>query len=87
MANTSDVIDATFGDGPIADEPQEGPAALDQEPPPPDLLAEVRRYYTLLRAEHLRSIAEIETFLGFAESSDDLAVRVAKLENFVGIKR
>lgn len=37
--------------------------------------------------DHLtKQISEIENMLGFVETSADLAVRVAKIEKFVGIK-
>jgi hypothetical protein len=38
------------------------------------------------RAALLQRVAEIETLLGFVSTSDDLSVRVAALERFVGLK-
>lgn len=40
---------------------------------------------TELKADYARRITEIELFLGFAISEQDLAVRLARLEKFVGI--
>lgn len=53
----------------------------------PTFAASVREYYADKHADMLRIVGEIETFLGFLVSEDDLSVRVAKLEAFVGIKR
>jgi chaperonin cofactor prefoldin len=62
--------------------------ARDANPtPPPELMAELKRYYAETRAELQQQITEIETFLGFVDHSGDLAVRVAKLEAFTGINR
>lgn len=52
----------------------------------PDMAA-VRAYYVSLQAELTRRVSEIETFLGFAEGVDALAVRVAKLEHFTGLDK
>ena len=35
----------------------------------------------------VRQVSEIESLLGFIESADDLGVRVARLERFVGISK
>lgn len=35
----------------------------------------------------VKQVAEIESLLGFVESADDLGMRVARLERFVGITK
>lgn len=47
----------------------------------------VRDYYAGKRADYLQRIGDIEAFLGFAISEEDLGARVAKLENFLKIPR
>lgn len=37
------------------------------------------------KAVYIHRIAVIETFLGFATSEQDLAVRMARIEKFIGI--
>lgn len=44
------------------------------------------RYFTELRTQLKMRVSEIETFLGFVPDESELAVRVARLEKFVGIK-
>ena len=51
-----------------------------------DAVAESTRYLAAKRDELQRQVSEIESFLGFAVQAEDLAVRVAKLEAFVGLK-
>mgnify|MGYP001604594956 CR=1 FL=1 len=46
----------------------------------------MRRYYVAQQNDLTRQILQIELFLGFVEQADNLAVRVAKLEKFVGLK-
>jgi len=53
--------------------------------PAPDVRAEVRQYYDLLKVDYTKRIADIETFLGFVDSAEDLGTRLARLERFVGI--
>lgn len=53
---------------------------------PPQIDA-VKEYFTKQRDELVGRIAQIESLLGFVDVADDLAVRVAKLERFVGIAR
>jgi hypothetical protein len=52
---------------------------------PADLVS-MRAYYEGLRGEYLQRVAEIEAFLSFAQQSDDLGVRIARLEQFLGVK-
>lgn len=63
----------------VTPDPQPAP------PDPPDMAA-VRDYYTALQIDLERRISEIELFLGFMAGTAALAVRVAKLESFTGIK-
>lgn len=53
---------------------------------PRDAVSEASRYLAHKRDELQRQIGEIEKFLGFAQQSEDLAVRVAKIEAFIGFK-
>lgn len=62
------------------------PDTLLQPAPPTELLVEVRRYYELLQIDYTRRAAEIEKFLGFAESSEALGTRLHKVEMFLGVK-
>jgi hypothetical protein len=58
------------------------------EAPPPDprvAVTDATRYLSEQRAHLLEQVSSIEKFLGFAQQADDLAVRVAKLEKFLGI--
>lgn len=54
-------------------------------PSPPNLLA-VHAYLTERRVDLLQRVQEIETFLGFIEGDSALAVRIGKIEQFLGIK-
>lgn len=54
--------------------------------PTPDEIAAMHRHFTDRRDELVRAVQEIEGLLGFVVQSEDLAVRVAKIENFLGIK-
>lgn len=49
-------------------------------------LAEMTQYWISRRSELERHVAEIEKFIGFVGESEALAVRVAKIEAFLGIK-
>ncbi len=51
----------------------------------PATIEETRIYFSRMRADLLARVADLESLLGFLESSDDLAVRVAKLEKFCRI--
>lgn len=51
-----------------------------------DAVTEAAKYLTIKRDDLLKQVADIENFLGFANLSEDLAVRVAKLEKFLGLK-
>ena len=63
------------------------PARLDPPDPPAELVAAVVRYFIVQRAELLNKVADIEQLLGFIrEDGASLAVRVAKLEAFCGLK-
>lgn len=65
---------------------QETAPTAEADPPPADMMSEVRHYYALLQVDYTRRIGEIEAFLGFAESSEALGARLAKVEAFLGIK-
>ena len=52
----------------------------------PQFVESVRMYYSDKRAEYLEKLAEIETFIGFTVSEEQMSVRVAKIEHFLGIK-
>jgi len=52
-------------------------------PPQPIEIAAVRDYFEKQREELKARVANIESVLGFIATSDELAVRVAKLENYV----
>lgn len=49
-------------------------------------MVEVRHYYEIMQIDYVRRAGEIEKFLGFMESAEDLGVRLARLETFVGVK-
>jgi hypothetical protein len=69
--------------------PAEVRAELVDEPtedPPPELVDALVRHYTRKRVELEQQIGNMEQFLGFIEVSSNLAVRVAKLEAFLGLK-
>ena len=62
--------------------------AVGVQPPaadPPDMEA-VRAYFTAMQLDLAKRLSAIELFFGFIESTEALAVRVSKLEAFVGIK-
>ena len=75
--DTSDSLDAE-----IVNEVRTFPELLESAP---DLLPQVRNYYALLQIEYTRRAGEIEKFLGFVESCEELSVRLRKLEQFLGI--
>lgn len=52
----------------------------------PQIVLEVRHYFADLQHDYARRVLELELFLGFIASEEDLGTRVAKLEAFVGIK-
>lgn len=52
----------------------------------PEIMTEVRHYYALLQIEYVKRASEIEKFLGFVESAEELGARLARVERFVGIK-
>lgn len=52
---------------------------------PPDMAA-VREYFSALQVDLSRRLTAIEVLFGFIESTEALAVRLSKLEAFVGIK-
>lgn len=52
----------------------------------PQFVQAVRDYYADKRNEYLQQLAAIESFIGFTISEEQLSVRVAKIENFLGIK-
>lgn len=52
----------------------------------PQIALEVRHYFADLQHDYARRVLELEKFLGFIESEEDLGTRVARLEAFVGIK-
>jgi hypothetical protein len=56
------------------------------EPPTPWEIESMREYYSLQRQDLLQRIADIESMLGFVAVSSEIAVRVAKIEHFLGIK-
>jgi hypothetical protein len=55
-------------------------------PPTPADIEAMKQFYVGQRLELLRQVSEIESMLGFIAGSADLAVRVARLEQFLGIK-
>jgi hypothetical protein len=55
-------------------------------PPTTSDFAAVRRYYAEQARELTRQVAEIEEFLGFTEHHDQLAARIARIEQHLGIK-
>ena len=59
-------------------ERQQGPAAND--------LAAVTHYWEARRTDLERQVSEIEEFIGFITVSEALAVRVSKIEQFLGLK-
>lgn len=58
---------------------------IDEDPPELPEPLQVRALQ-LRRTALLQRVAEIETLLGFVATSEDLSVRVAAIERFVGIK-
>jgi hypothetical protein len=60
---------------------------MNEELLPSDVIAEATRQLGAQRDELMRRVTAIEGFLGFAEHANDLAVRVAKIELFLGLKR
>lgn len=52
----------------------------------PQIVAEVRHYFADLQMDYLRRASEIEKFLGFVESREELGTRLHKVEAFLGIK-
>jgi hypothetical protein len=58
--------------------------AREMEPPTIDVES-VRMYYTAQRDQLVEQCSAIEAFLGFTEHSDNLAVRIAKIELFLGL--
>lgn len=81
--NTSpDTIDAEF-------DSQPPPEQVDTRDPPPELVDAVVRHYVDMRTSLESRVATIEAILGFIREDGDtraLAVRVAKLEAFLGVK-
>lgn len=57
-----------------------------QGPPPPEIIEAVRQFHIAQREDLLRRVAAIEALLGFVDVADGLAVRVARLESFCGVK-
>lgn len=55
------------------------------DPPPAELIEMVRAYYVAQRAELLQRVADLEVFLGFIVTNQDLAIRIARLEAFTRI--
>jgi len=59
----------------------------EKNPPPPELVDALVRYFNAERAALLNRVADIETLLGFIRDDNAaLSVRVARLEAFVGLK-
>lgn len=52
----------------------------------PAAMVAVREYYERKRIDYAARILAIETFLGFLASEGEIATRLHRLENFVGIK-
>jgi hypothetical protein len=52
----------------------------------PEIVNEVKHYLALQQLDYTQRIAEIEAFLGFAESCEGLGARLHKVEAFLGIK-
>jgi hypothetical protein len=61
-------------------------AQAPQGDPPPELVDALVQHYKRKQQELTQQIADMESFIGFIEVSGNLAVRVAKLEQFLGIK-
>lgn len=79
------------GEGLIDVPPPDHPIeVIDRAPtsdPPPELVDAVVAHFTRQRDDLLRRVANIETLLGFVTPEDaELAVRVAKLERFCGLR-
>jgi hypothetical protein len=55
--------------------------------PTPVDLNMLRTYLIAQRMSLSVRVSEIETLLGFIATSDDLLVRVAKIEHFLGLNR
>lgn len=76
-----DVIDAE------SDTQEEPIDRTKPEPPPPELVDAVVRYFNVERATLQNKISDMESLLGFIrDDAAPLAVRVAKLEAFLGLK-
>lgn len=59
---------------------------IDAPPPSRDVdIAAVIEHLRDTKAKHERAISEIELFLGFVISHEELSVRMARIEKFVGI--
>jgi hypothetical protein len=58
-----------------------------RQPPSPADMDMMRRYFTDQRDQLKLRVTALESLLGFVESADDLAVRVAKLEQFTGVNK
>ncbi len=85
-------IALTIEDAPTQDLPPDPPPLVStpvqtSAPSTRDAVTEASRYLAGRRAELLSEVGEIESFLGFANQADDLAVRVAKLERFLGLSK
>lgn len=52
----------------------------------PAFAAPVQSFLVAQRTALMQRVAEIETLLGFVATSDELSVRVAALERFVGLQ-
>jgi len=58
-------------------------ALIDQDP---TFMASVVDYYDAKRVSYLARLDALEALIGFLKSEEQLSVRVAKLEAFMGIK-
>lgn len=67
----------------LVDEPTRDPPPED---PPPELIDALVKHYANKRVLLEMQIAQMERLLGFIEISAELSVRVARLEQFLGLK-
>lgn len=62
------------------------PSPFNVVPPLPSDIDDLKQFLLAQRDSLTQRVQEIESQLGFIVSADELAVRVAKIELFLGIK-
>lgn len=70
---------------PFEIDPPPFPVMVPSSAPTPADIAALEQWLIAKKAELTARIVTIESMLGFIATSDDLAVRVAKIELFLGI--